>query len=133
MLSQRESKSEIIESHFLANIHLPLRPNRSYIVNRGVSLRHFVRFSNKSICVFPIPEYISQRDTVCAPNLCKCSNGVGKTACDCPIEAINDCQTCNLGYHLEVNLKGDQNTCVENKCSCTGIALLLCESNQKNH
>ena len=70
------------------------------------------------MCVFPIPEYLSQRETVCAPNTCKCSNGVGKTACDCPIVAINDCQTCDLGYHL---VKGAQNTCVENKCVCTGV------------
>ena len=78
-----------------------------------------IRKINEPMCLFPIPEYISQRDTTCVPNSCKCSNGVGKSACECPIEAVNDCQNCDLGYNLKI---GVQNTCVENKCFCTRVA-----------
>ena len=59
---------------------------------------------------------LSQKNKICAPNSCKCSNGVGKTACDCPNEAINDCELCDLGYRLETDV---QNSCVENECVCT--------------
>ena len=71
-------------------------------------------------------------DNICVKKKCSCENGIARSPANCLINNREECQACDVGFHLENY--GDFDLCVQNVCSCeNGQAKVGVDCIKHNH